>query len=173
MKTFLLAAFFALSLFDVSAQTKVGYISLDNLIGSMPEAVKAEAELRQFQEELGTQYQELVRDFNAKDSIFSADSLKMSASLKNIKREDLFKLYQRLQGWQEEGQQRYQAELQAKLVPIREKAMVAIKAVAKEAGYTHVMEEENLLVAPPADDLMTLVRKKLNITMPVKAPGAK
>jgi len=173
MKTFFLAAFFALSLIDVSAQSKIGYISLDNLIGSMPEATKAEAELRQFQQDLGQQYEDLSKDLAMKDSIFVKDSLKMSESMKNIKRTDLIALYQRLSGWQEEAQQRYQQELQSKLAPIREKAMSAVKAVAKDAGYAYVLEEESMLVMPPADDLMPLVRKRLNITTPTKAPGTK
>lgn len=173
MKTFFLAAFFALSLLDVSAQSKIGYISLDALIGSMPEAAKAEGELRQFQQDLGVQYDDLRRDLEIKDSLFVKDSLKMSESMKNIKRTDLVALYQRLSGWQEEAQQRYQQELQTKLAPIKEKAMTTIKTVAKEAGYAYVLEQESMLVMPPADDLMPLVRKKLNITAPAPAPGVK
>ncbi len=173
MKTFLLAAFFGLSLLDVSGQAKIGYIDTDALISSMPEATKAEAELKQFQMDLGAQYEELSKDFAAKDSAYVADSTKMSASMKKIKRDDLLAMYQRLGGWQEEAQQRYQQELQTKLAPIRQKAIDAIKAVAKESGYAYVMEESNgsLLVTPPSDNLLPLVRKKLNIVMPATPAG--
>jgi outer membrane protein len=35
--------------------------------------------------------------------------------------------------------------------------------VAKENGYNYVLAKEQLLVSPPADDLLPLVKKKLGI----------
>jgi len=45
----------------------------------------------------------------------------------------------------------------------------AVQAVAKENGYGYVFEKEALLVAPPGDDILPLVAKRLNIKLP--APG--
>lgn len=55
------------------------------------------------------------------------------------------------------------------LQPIYMKAMNALNAVAKEGGYTYVYNQEALLVAPPADNLLPLVAKKLNIKLPANA----
>jgi len=46
--------------------------------------------------------------------------------------------------------------------------------VAKENGYTHVFEAGTLLVSPPSDDILPLVKKKMGIKDPVPAakPGA-
>ncbi|MBL0145205.1 MAG: OmpH family outer membrane protein [Chitinophagaceae bacterium] len=51
--------------------------------------------------------------------------------------------------------------------------MDAIKAVAKEAGYAYVLDVNSLIVAPPADDIIGLVKKKLNIKDPAPAAPAK
>ena len=138
----------------------------------MPEAAKADAELKQFQTDLGKQGQDLMNDLNTKDSLFVKDSTSFSPSIKEIKRNELIKLYQRVQGWQNEAQELYQAEAQKKIVPIRNKALDAIKAVAKENGYGYVFDnaQGSLLIAPPGDDLLPLVKKKLGITasVPVK-----
>ena len=92
--------------------------------------------------------------------------------MKINQRNELIKLYQRVQGWQNEAQELYQAEAQKKIVPIRNKALDAIKAVAKENGYGYVFDnaQGSLLIAPPGDDLLPLVKKKLGITasVPVK-----
>lgn len=172
MKKILLAGALMLGLFTgATAQNKIGYIDTDELMAAMPEAAKAQDELNEYQQNLGVQYQDLMRELQTKDSLFVKDSLKMSASLKQIKRDELVKLYQRVQSWQQEGQEMYQAEAQKKILPIRNKALDAIKAVAKDNGYGYVVEKSTLIVFPPGDDLLPLVRRKLGITAPV-APAA-
>ena len=57
----------------------------------------------------------------------------------------------------------YQAEAQKKIVPIRDKAMGAVRDVAKENGYSYVLDYNAVLVGPPGDDLIGLVKKKLGI----------
>ena len=154
MKKLLVAAAIILGTYSASAQSKIGYINSDELMGDMPEAAKADAELKQFQTDLGKQGQDLMNDLNTKDSLFVKDSTSFSPSIKEIKRNELIKLYQRVQGWQNEAQELYQAEAQKKIVPIRNKALDAIKAVAKENGYGYVFDnaQGSLLIAPPGDD---------------------
>jgi outer membrane protein len=41
--------------------------------------------------------------------------------------------------------------------------MDAIQTVAKENGYTWVIAKDQLLVSPPADDILPLVKKKLGL----------
>jgi outer membrane protein len=49
------------------------------------------------------------------------------------------------------------------MAPITKKATDAIQAVAKENGYAYVINKEQLLVSPPADDILPLVKKKLGL----------
>lgn len=173
MKTFLVAVM-AFGIFTASAQQKIGHINTEELISAMPEAIKVDAELKEYQQGLGQQYQDLSADFAAKDSAFVKDSVKLSPQLKKIKRDELLVMYQRLSNWQEEANQLYQQEANTKVGPVREKAMDAIKAVAKEQGYGYVVDESNLLVMPPSDDLLPLVKKKLGIVdKPVSKPAGK
>ena len=163
MKKLLFAGIMALGMFTSSAQNKLGYINTDELVSTMPEAAKADAELKEFQAGLGQQYQDLSMELNAKDSAFVKDSVKLSSSMKEIKRGELIKLYQRVQGFQQESQQEYQAKANDKIAPIREKALIAIRAVAKENGYTYIFNEDNLLVMPQGDNILPLVKAKLGI----------
>jgi outer membrane protein len=163
MKKFLVVVVMALGAFAANAQNKIGYISPDELIGVMPEAEKADAELKAYQGELAERGQDLMKDLSAKDSIFVKDSSKLTPTMRNIKRQELIELYQKVQGWQNQAQEMYNAEAQKKIAPIRVKAMDAIKAVAKENGYSYVLDVNGVIVAPPGDDLLPLVKKKLNI----------
>jgi len=163
MKKLFLAGVMAVGIFSASAQTKIGYISLDELIGVMPEAGKADAELKDYQASLGQQGQDLMKELGTKDSLFVRDSAKLSASMKEIKRNELIALYQRVQGWQQQAQELYQQKAQEKIVPLRSKAMEAIRQVAKENGYAYILDVNSVIVAPPGDDVIALVKKKMGI----------
>ena len=92
MKKFLVAVVMALGFFTASAQNKIAYISTEDLIGMMPEAAKADEELRDFQASLAQQGQDMMKELNEKDSIFVRDSTKLSPSMKEIKRGELIAL---------------------------------------------------------------------------------
>lgn len=174
MKKFLVAGLFAIASFTVSAQQKIGYISTDELIGVMPETDKADAELKEYQASLAQQGQDLMADLQAKDSAFVIDSVKLSNSMKEIKRQELIALYQRVQNWNQQAQEMYQAKAQQLIAPIRDKALETVKVVAKENGYAYVLESQAVIVGPPGDDVLPLIKKKLGIkdTPPAAKPAA-
>lgn len=174
MKKVLVAVVMTLSLFGATAQNKIGYISTDDLIGVMPEAEKADAELKEYQASLAQQGQDMMKELNDKDSLFVKDSAKLSPSMKEIKKNELVGLYQRVQSWNQQAQEMYQQEAQKKIAPLRTKALDAIKAVAKESGYSYIIDSNSIIVGPPGDDVLPLVKKKLGIkdepAAPVKKP---
>ena len=175
MKKLIVAGVMVLGTFlNASAQNKIGYISLDELIGVMPEAEKADGELKEYQASLAQQGQDMMKELGDKDSLFVKDSAKLSPSMKEIKRNELIALYQRVQGWNQQAQDMYQQKAQEKITPLKEKAMATIKEVAKENGYAYVLDANTVMVGPPGDDLIGLVKKKLGIKdAPVQKPAPK
>ena len=155
------------------SQIKIGYISTEELIGAMPEAEKATTQLQEYQAALQQQGNDYLAEFQEKDSLFGKDSAKLSPAAKELRRTGLIELYQKVQGWNQVMQQKLQEKQQELLVPIRNKALETIKVVAKESGYTYVLDQNSVIVGPPGDDILSLVKKKLNIKEPLpKAPGA-
>jgi outer membrane protein len=149
----------------VNAQTKIGYISIQELIVAMPEFKKADTALAEYQNALNQQYGDMVQEFNEKDSLLSSkDTVKYTKAQLEVKRRDLGQLYLKLQGWNQQAQQLYQQKEQELLQPVQKKAMDAIQAVAKESGFTYVFSREALVVPPPtSDDLLPLVKKRLGV----------
>jgi outer membrane protein len=178
MKKLLFAGAAALTMFTATAQSKLGYINANELMGLMPEAAQAQTKLQKFNQELSQTYQDLTIDFNNLDSSFSADSARLSPTMREIKRKDLVNKFQAIQNFQQTSQEQMQAKQEEVIAPIREKALTTIRTVAKENGYTYIFQEENLLVAPPADNILPLVKAKLGIkdapkptqAAPVKKP---
>ena len=149
---------------STNAQTKIGYISLQELIPSMPEYKKADTALNDYQTALGQNYSDMQREFYSKDSLLnSKDTLKFTKAQMEKKRREITELYQRLQGWNQQAQQLYQQKQQDLISPIQKKAVEAIQAVAKEHGYTYVLNKETLIVSPPAEDMLPLVKAKLGL----------
>jgi outer membrane protein len=143
---------------------KIGYISLQELIPAMPEYKKADTSLNDYQNALGQNFEDMKREYYEKDSsLQSKDTLKLTKAQLEIKRREVSELLVKLQGWQQQAQQLYQQKQQDLIAPIQKKAIEAVNAVAKENGYTYVLSKEALLVSPPAEDMLPLVKKKLGI----------
>jgi len=165
MKKIILAAVMALGIFHLSAQNKMGYIDTQELISLMPETGKADSTLKEYQQSLAQQGQDMGKEADEKTDKFVKDSINMNASTKDIKRKEILELYQKAQNWQQTAQEMYNQKAQSLIIPIRAKAMEAIKAVAKENGYGYVFDVStgSLLVMPPGDELLPLVKRKLGI----------
>jgi outer membrane protein len=155
--------------FGISASAqKIGYISLDQVVALMPEVGKIDTLLQRFQaDSLNPQYQYMVSEFQRKDSMVNTkDSVKLSPAIRNQIRQELEGMAYQLQNWQTYVQNAMQGKQNELLEPVYRKVITALKAVAKENGYAYVMNKENLIVAPDADDMLPLVAKRLNIKLP-------
>ncbi len=149
---------------SVKAQTKIAFISLQELIPTMPEYKKADTALNDYQNALQQNFEDLRREYFEQDSLMnSKDTVKYTRAQMELKRKNLGELYIKMQGFQQQAQQLYQQKQQDLISPIQKKAVETVQAVAKENGYTWVLTKEALLVSPPAEDLLPLVKKKLNL----------
>ena len=178
MKKFLslVMLMFALVAFSnsASAQTKIGYISTQDLISVMPETVKADSSLRKFNTDLYNIAREKEESLNMAIEKFNKDSATFSEAVKGVKRTELQKLYQELSGEDQRIQGLLEQERNKLVQPIQKRALETIQAIAKENGYSHVFERDALLVAPPGDDILPLVAKKMNIKLPAaNTPAAR
>jgi outer membrane protein len=173
MKKLLLGALMVFGILSAQAQTKIGYINTDELMSVMPESAKISADINEYQTSLQQQGLALQKEADAKRDQYFKDSLTLSNSMKEIRRDELIKMFARLQNYEQEAQEKTQKYAQDKIAPIRVKAMDAIKAVAKEKGYTYVIDDASniLLVMPPGDDLLPLVKTKLGIKDSAPAPA--
>lgn len=159
--------------FQASAQNKIGYISLQELISAMPEYKKAQAELQEYQKALVQQGSDYQQEFLNKQKIASSpDTVKWTAAMKDVKKKELNELYIKWTNFvNQEAQQMLNQHEQELLAPIQDKAVQTSQAVAKENGYAYILPKEQLIAFPAADDILPLVFKKLNIVPPSATPA--
>src|ERR1700761_7850715 len=86
---------------SVKAQAiKIAYVSLQELIPTMPEYKKADTAMNDFQTALGQNYDDMRREFNEQDSLLnSKDTIKYTKAQLELKKKNLGDLYGKLQQW--------------------------------------------------------------------------
>jgi outer membrane protein len=147
------------------AQTKVGYINFQSLISQMPEAKTIKTQLdtysKQFTDELAVMQNEL----QTKGKEFQAQSATMTDAIRSAKQTELQDLQNRLQSYNTTAQQKFEERSNELIKPLTDKARAALTAVAKEKGYTYVLDSSQvqLLVSPDGDDMMAAVKLKMGL----------
>lgn len=168
---FILAAAAVTLIGGAANAQKTGYIRVDDVVRLMPETQKVQGTLEKYQSDsLQPRFNYTLSEFQRKDSIVNGkDSLRYPAAARAKMREEMQQDMYELQNWQQISQQLMQQKQEVLLEPIYSKAIKAIQDVAKENGYGYVYTKDALLVAPPADDLLPLVARKLNLSIPGQA----
>jgi outer membrane protein len=164
--TVAIVAFTLLFATSASAQIKIGYISVDNMVQLMPELGKLDTLMQKYQtDSLNPRYAYLVTEYQRKDSMYR-DSVRTPAATRKIIGDELQGIVYEIQNWQSISQQAIEDKQNELLRPVYAKVVDAIKAVAKEKGYTHVFNKEVFLIAPEGDDMILMVAQKLKVTIP-------
>ena len=152
-----------------SAQTKIAYIRIDDIVSIMPELSRDKIIMdtvgQQYVKDsimprlnyVQTEYQRKLQEY--------ADTTK-SKGVREAILKDLQSYKDELDGADALIQQAQQYHQQEFLKPYYAKAKKAIEQVAREKGYTHVLSSDIFLVAPETDDISLLVLDKLGIKLP-------
>jgi len=177
MKKFLSVIVIAVGLLfsvKVHAQTKIGYISVENMVGLLPETSKIDSLLERYQaDSINPQYAQIISLYQYKDSVYKDSVHPAPPAVKKQIEQELPTLLYQIQNWQQIVNQAMEAKQNEFLAPIYKKVYDAIRAVAKEKGYSHVFNKEAFLVAPDGDDMIAAVAAKLKVTLPKPGTGGK
>lgn len=168
MKKYVIIAFVAVSgLFAVNAtaQSKIAHINAQALIESMPEAKTAQTALQTYAQDLDKDGKSLIDEYTKKMKDFDEKAASMTDNIKEIKGKEIQDVQKRIEEYRTASQEKIEAKRGEVLKPIYDKARKAIEEVAKEKGYTYVIDSStgSLLVTPAGDDLLAAVKTKLGV----------
>lgn len=166
MKYILILAVGLLTITGVQAQkaAKIGHINSNDLLALMPERNDAAKELEAFAKQLQSELEMMSTEWEQKMEDYRGDTISPEFVMQS-KAERIQDLQRRIQTFEQDAQQKLSEKEQELLKPIVDKAKEAIQAVATENGYTYVFDSGVgvLIHFPETDDLMPLVKAKLNI----------
>jgi outer membrane protein len=147
-----------------NAQTRIGYISMTELIQAMPEFKKADSSLTNYENALDQHYKEMESELQEKEKTLSGpDTATMNREVLDVRKKAAADLYAEMQRFYQQINPLIQQKQDELLAPIRKKANDLIWELAKEHGYTYVLLKETIAVYPLTDDLMPYAKQKLRL----------
>lgn len=168
-KLLFLTLLFAGTFSALNAQ-KVAHLNYDSLISMMPEAKTASEAANNYLKGLESELMSMRSEFDAKYKDYTDKEKTMSELTKTSRQEDLQRLQDRIQDFQKKAEQDFRQKQAELSFPLLEKAKKGIAMVAKEGGYKYVLdsslERTSILYSEPAEDILMLVKKKLD-SMPL------
>ena len=151
-----------------STPIKIGYVNVEYVLGLLPETKVKDSEFVSFRKQLIKQIQDKEEEYQQKVQTLKKGGDSMNQSVRSQKELELQQL--------QEGIRRLQLEWQGKLArkqisllgPIYDKIKDVVVQVAKEHGYTHVLnaDVENMNVLLYVDEEYNIsdrVLKKLGV----------
>ncbi len=154
---------------SLSAQTapKYGHMNLGILLELLPDTKTANEGLKVFADKLGAKDDSLGRALQASAETLQKeyDSGILTPVQAQQRQAELQKQQEFLQKFEQEANQMVTAKREELLKPILTKVDDAIKAVAKENGYSMIFDTSTgaMLFATDTDDVTVLVKKKLGL----------
>ncbi len=147
------------------AQGKTGYINFDQLLKLMPESNEMVMQMEAAKKVYTTQLALISNDLDKKGTEFQQKSVSLSDASRLVSQTQIQDINKRLLQLQSNAQQSLQARANELSKPIIDKARAALAEVAKENGYSIVINtsQTDLLIASEADNLMNAVKNKLGI----------
>lgn len=162
---FAIATVAVCSFSSVSAQIKLGHINSTSLLQAMPETKVADSVLQKFGTSLQDQLKTMSGEYDRKVADYKSKEASMAEPIKETMVKDITDLEDRIREFQQSAQENIQKKKEELYQPIIKKADEAIKAVAKEKGYTYIFDSGVgvLLYANDSDDVMSMVKTKLGL----------
>jgi outer membrane protein len=147
------------------AQTKIGYINQNDLIGLMPDLKTVNVTMEAYNKQFTDKLSALQTEFNNKVAAYNNKKATMTDADRTVSEGELQDMQKRASDLQASAQKQVEAKANELMKPLYDRAHIAIEAVAKEKGYAYVLDSSAtpLLVSPPADDMMAAVKLKLGL----------
>lgn len=158
--------FFSIASTNTYAQ-KYGYVNSAELLANLPEVKKADASLTTLQNQMQNKGQEMVQELQGKYEKLAQQEKQGILSPKQLQEEatKLRSEEQEIAKYEQEMVQTISKKREELLQPILDKVNNVINSVAKEKGYSMILDSSTgvILYAEENDDITSLVKSKLGL----------
>lgn len=150
---------------DAQVKLKIGYIDSNELLMAMPERDSAKVSIENYAKSLEKQLSAMSSEFEKKYKEFTDNQATYSELIRSTKQLELQEMKNRIDSFQQQAQQDLENKESELLNPIIQKAKKAIEDVAKENGFTYILDvaSGSLLFYEGGENILPLVKKKLGL----------
>ena len=149
------------------AQIKIGTFDEQSVLGLIPGIQKVDTLLQKYvSDSLKPEYDYEMSELMRMDSTFKKDSATMQPGTRGIVQKEINQHKYKIVNWQQHQNQMVQQKEEELLYPYKQKIYASLEKIIKEQKYTHVFKGDQLLVAPPTDNLVIKVALDLKLKFP-------
>lgn len=164
----------ALAFTSARAQVRIGYTNVELILAYLPETKTIQSDIEVFyrkkMEELKSAQEFGQVKLDEYEALKQANRLSPEEAQR--REEELLKLDGELRKKQQDAEFAVEARRMELLQPVMEKLQNTIDAVAKEKGFTYILNQttsagvSTILYGPDEDDITEEVMKRLGVTIP-------
>lgn len=163
LKLFVVALFVAFSV-QTMAQSKIGHINFDELVSLMPGQDSINKALENYVAGLESQSMSMQTELESKYADYQANQATMSEIIRQTKEKEIMDLQQRIEAFNQQAQYDIQNKQFELTQPLLNRAQKAIEDVAKENGFTYIINSNvQILLYANGTDILPLVKTKLGL----------
>ena len=170
MKNLFKVLFLGVALFVMSgvanAQVKIAHVNTAEILDAMPDKATAEKAMEKYYNELQAQLQTMATEYQTKMQDYEANVATMSNLVKQSKEKEIIDIQNRIQQFQANAEQEFEAKRSELLKPILDKIQNAINTVGKEKNLTYIIDIATgtaVYIGSDAVDVTKDVKAKLGI----------
>jgi outer membrane protein len=151
------------------AAQKIGYADWDRIFSQLPEFKQIDSELKAHRTQLESQMEAKQKELQTKYEVFQKLPATTPDAIRADKQRELEALQASLQKFSQDAQTSLQNKQESLMEPVFTKVGKAIEEVAKENGYSFIINPQLLqggdilLFSEPKYDIAPLVLKKLGV----------
>lgn len=146
---------------------KVGHTRIDYILSQTPENKVITDLLMVQQNKAQEELKRLQQEFQGKYELYQKGAAQMTDVIRKDRETELQTLQNRIQVFSRDADESIQSKYKQLVSPTLTKIQQAIDSVAKENGYTHILNtggSNDILFAPEESNITELVLKRLGIT---------
>lgn len=163
--TLAMAALLLVSATNAASAQKFGYISFAELVFAMPDVKDVDENLQKLQQEFTDQLEQMQVELNKKMDEYQKTSETMTASIRQLKEQEMDNLNQRMREFYSKAMEDLEAERNKLMEPVIAKARAAVDSVMKAQGLAGVFDSQAMVSMDTSmmTDVMPLVKQQLGI----------
>ncbi|MEE2953771.1 MAG: OmpH family outer membrane protein [Bacteroidota bacterium] len=145
------------------SQTKIAHVAIDEIIRIMPAVQDFEKNIKSYIDKEQIVIETMVAELQSKTQEYETNWNSYDDPKKQNAEIDLQQMQQRIALYKQNIEQQVEKKKADAWAPIEDNISKAIENVAKEGGYTYIVDSAVLHYADKNSDVTSLVRKELGL----------
>lgn len=168
MKNYIIALIVLFTGICSQAQTKVGTIDAEFILGQLPEITSVEENMKTYNTELQTELQKTITTYEGLIAAYQESNTSLSEEDRTAKENEIIGLENDIKNFRQKASVLLQMRRNELTKPLYDKIDVAMKQVITEKNYTQIINSSAnaLAYAHPDHDITDAVLGKLGISVP-------